>query len=137
MCSYGPTIASEQQSPNKALHSLNKRVPFTFYASKQVSLQWKIPRTGQLGVGVTDDVSLANVAFCEVNPQLGVEDIPVLLTVVTFNDWVVSAVGEVAEVHEDEEVQVAEVEQDVTSEFENEYSNVEDDGAKEAWEDTE
>jgi hypothetical protein len=86
MCSYGPAIASEQQFPNKPLHSLNKRIPFTFYANKQVSLQWIVPRTGQLGVGVTDDVSLANVAFCEVNPQLGVEDIPVLLTVATFTD---------------------------------------------------
>jgi hypothetical protein len=136
MCSYGPTIVSEQHSPNKTLHSLNKRIP-SFYASKHVLLQWTVPRTGQLGVGVTDDVSLANVASCEVNPQLGVEGIPVLLTVVTFNDWVVSAVGEVAEVHEDEEVQVARVEQDVTTEFEIEYSDVEEDDAKEAWEDTE
>jgi hypothetical protein len=128
MCSYGPTIVFEQHSPNKALHSLNKRIP-SFYASKHVLLQ--------LGVGVTDDVSLANVASCEVNPQLGVEGIPVLLTVVTFNDWVVSAVGEVAEVHEDEEVQVARVEQDVTTEFEIEYNDVEEDDAKEAWEDTE
>jgi hypothetical protein len=38
----------------------------------------------------------------------------------------------VVEVHEDEEVQVARVEQDVTTEFEIEYSDVEEDDAKEA-----
>ena len=42
-----------------------------------------------------------------------------------------------AEAHEEEEAQVARVEQDVTSEFENEYSDVEDDDAKEAGKDTE
>ena len=34
--------------------------------------------------------------------------------------------------HEDEEIQVARVEQGVTSEVENEYSDVRDDDAKEA-----
>ena len=71
------------------------------------------------------------------NSQLGVEGIPVLLTVVRFDDWVGCAVDEVAEVHEDEEIQVARVEQGVTSEVENEYSDVKDDDAKEAWKDTE
>ena len=78
-------IASEQQSPNKALHSLNKRISFTFYASKQVLLQRIVLRTRQLGVGITDVVGLANVSFCEVNLKLEVEDIPVLLTVVRFD----------------------------------------------------
>lgn len=59
--------------------------PFTFYASKQVLLQWIAPRSRQFSVRVTDAVELANVAFCEVNPELEVEDIPVLLTVVRLD----------------------------------------------------
>lgn len=85
MYSYSPTIAPEQQFHKKAFHSLNKRIPFAFYASKQVLLQRIVPRTRQLGVGITDVVGLANVAFCEVNPKLGVEDILVLLIVVRFD----------------------------------------------------
>lgn len=137
LCSHSPTLASEQQSRNKTLHCLKSVFLATFYASKQVLLQRIVPKTGQSDVGVTDAVELANVAFCEVTPKLEVEYIPVLPTVVGLDGWVDCAVDEAAEVHEDEEVQVARVEHDVTSEIENEYSGAAEDDVRKAGKDTE